>query len=553
MKWLLRPSNLVLVSVALTLGAAAVVLWPRTPEKRPALQPVVDGDQEIVWLYAATNAVAWERFVTAVNTAARRLESDRPQLGLQVNTNNAFPLNTTAVPELSMAFAGSKGRLWFRWYKLTSDHKTLNWVRALVERQPTPLAIIGGSSSDLAIEMAHNLRDQASMLPEAVRPLLLLTTATADDEARKPRSPGGPLHRIYAQRTQRFCFTNRQMAEAVTDLIWSQNDLRPDAAPVYITWWQDDPYSVDLTERFVDALRRPALQTVTSDWAGLMRFTAQGGLPFDGTSVWWGRFQPLLPVSERIISSVGLFDRPNRWEAESAKRLMEIKLNRYPGQRRPLLVMPAASQPSRRFLRALVRSAPAEARRFVVATGDALAFNTVYRDRNVAWPVQDLPFPLVFFCHRNPVDPNVGFQPENSARLGGVGDTGSPLTGTEDLLLYMDILEALVQAAAAGPGLPADAADLKQRLGRIRWWEESVRVGPSGPGQPLFDEEGNRRSGTGEHVVVLRPIVEGEQVQPKAEIEVWSWQAEGPSGKRSWRRQVRLPVDYDEASGEGGN
>ncbi len=546
MKWLFRPSHLVLVSVALTLGAGAVVLWPRAPEKKPVPQPVAESDQEIVWLYAATNAAAWERFVTAVNTAARRLESDRPNLGLQVDVRNAFPINTTGVPEIAITFARPKGRLWFRWYKLTSDHKTLDWVQVLMQRRPTPLAIIGGSSSDLAIELAHNLRDEGSVLPEAVRPLLLLTTATAD-EAR-----GGPLQGIYTGRTYRFCFTNRQMAEAVTDFIWSQNDLRPDTSPVYITWWQDDPYSVDLTQRFVDALRRPAVWTVARDWAALTRFAALGGLPLDLASVWCD-FQPAIPISERILSSVGLFDRPNRWEAESAKRLMETKLDRYPGQRRPLLVMPAASQPSRRFLRALVRNAPAEARRFVVATGDALAFNTVYRDRNVAWPVQDLPFPLVFFCHRNPVNQAVGFQPENSTRPAEVSETGSPLTGTEDLLLYMDILEALVQSAAAGSGLPRDAEELRQRFGQVRWWKEQDRVGLSVPGLLLFDDEGNRRSGTGEHVVSLRPVLQGEQVQPKAVIEVWSWQTEEASGKRAWQRQVLLSVDYDEASGEGGS
>src|SRR5437667_12910415 len=129
MKWLFRPSSLVLVSVALTLGAAAVVLWPRAPDKKPTPQPVAEGDQEIVWLYAATNAAAWERFVTAVSLAAHRLQNDQPELGLHVNTENAFPLNTTAVPELSIAFAFRKGRLWFRWYKLTSDQKTPDWVR----------------------------------------------------------------------------------------------------------------------------------------------------------------------------------------------------------------------------------------------------------------------------------------------------------------------------------------------------------------------------------------------------------------------------------------
>jgi hypothetical protein len=35
----------------------------------------------------------------------------------------------------------------FRWYKFTGDWNTQEWVEALLERRPPPLAIIGGSSS----------------------------------------------------------------------------------------------------------------------------------------------------------------------------------------------------------------------------------------------------------------------------------------------------------------------------------------------------------------------------------------------------------------------
>ena len=71
---------------------------------------------------------------------------------------------------------------------------------------------------------------------------------------------------------------------------------------------------------------------------------------------------------------------------------------------RPLLVVTGQSTPSRRFLAELVRTSPAQARRLVVATGDAVSFNTIYRDRRVTWPIQDLPFPFVFFCHYDPID-----------------------------------------------------------------------------------------------------------------------------------------------------
>jgi hypothetical protein len=548
MGWLLRPSILVAVSVVLALGAAAVALWPRAPVRRPVPHPVAEGDQEVVWLYAATNHAAWERFVTAVTTAAQRLEKSSQSPGLLVDLRNAFPAQTTAVPELSLSVAGIRGRLWFRWYKLTSEHKTQDWVRVLVNRRPAPLAVIGGNSSDLAIEMARSLREEVRELPEPDRPLLLLTTATADDEVSKPRQIGGPLNQIYPGRTYRFCFTNRQMAEAVTDFIWSQDELRPDADPLYVTWWQDDPYSVDLTERFCNALRQPAARAATRDWVAVAASRAVGGLALDLGSDWWGQFRLDTPVSEPIAFSVGTFDRPNRWEAETAQRLMRVKLSQHAGQQRPLLVIPATSIPSRRFLRALVRTAPVEARRFVVATGDSLAFNTVYRDRNVAWPIQDLPFPLVFFCHRNPVDETLGFRPESSSRPEAVSPMGSPVAGTEDLLLYVDILEALVRAAYQDGRLAADAEDLRPRLGQARWLKAAARVSFGPEGQPLFDGEGHRQSGTGEHVVYLRPTLQGVQVLPRASIAVWSWQAEGAPGNRWWRRQALLPVDYDESS-----
>src|SRR5207244_1901898 len=135
--------------VALTLLALVLVLgptWRGLPANRAVPRPVPPGDQEVVWLNAATNAVAWERFVAAI----RLLEND-PDLALQVvDDANAFPSQTITVPELAVAVRGCPGRLWFRWYKLTGDLDSGRWVQALIERDPPPLAIIGGGSSDRA-------------------------------------------------------------------------------------------------------------------------------------------------------------------------------------------------------------------------------------------------------------------------------------------------------------------------------------------------------------------------------------------------------------------
>src|SRR5438128_9792613 len=127
MKWLFRPSILVVVSAALALSATALVLWPRPLEDKAAPLPVQDGDQEIVWLYAATSPGPWERFIKGVDTVVERLQIASGDLGIQINKRSAFPSETTAVPEVVLSAQGTKGRLRFRWYKLTSDLKTQDW------------------------------------------------------------------------------------------------------------------------------------------------------------------------------------------------------------------------------------------------------------------------------------------------------------------------------------------------------------------------------------------------------------------------------------------
>src|SRR5207248_377764 len=109
----------------LAAGAAALVLWPRAPAIRAA--PLRDDEAEVVWLYPATNESSWERFVTAVSRAADRLRADYPDLDVRID-DNTFPRHTTAHPELAVTVRQGSARLLFRWYKLTSDQKTEQWV-----------------------------------------------------------------------------------------------------------------------------------------------------------------------------------------------------------------------------------------------------------------------------------------------------------------------------------------------------------------------------------------------------------------------------------------
>jgi hypothetical protein len=546
MSWFFRPSLLIVASVVLALSAAMLVFWPQTIENQAIPLPILEGDQEIVWLYSATSGAQWERFVSAIELAVRRLRTGPAPIEVDMDKEAAFPPQTTAIPEVSLSPAGATSHLRFRWYKLTSELKAQDWVRALLKRRPMPLAIIGGNSSDQAIGLAHALQDEgASPLREA-GPLLLLTTATADDEVDQSSNSAVALTSIYADRTFRFCFTNRQMAAAMVDFIWSRDDLRPDSEPVYLAYWADDPYSNDLSTRFLEALNIPEARVAGQDWAALTAFLVAGGFPLDFGGTGRRPFASAgIPISERIEYSVGSSDRPNRWEAQAADNLLKAKLTDYPTQARPLLLItPAASQSAHRFLRALARSAPSEARRFVVATGDGIPFNAVYRDRDVAWPIQDLPFSLLFFCHRNPVDASAGFVPENPQGSES-GTPTAPSPGTEDLLLNLDIVAAVTQAALKQHARTVDPTEFRQRMRETRWSVEHGLVGDETAAVPLFDADGNRRSATGEHIVYLRPASSGPQIEAKGIIEVWAWQAGMRESGPAYQRQARLEVPYD--------
>lgn len=618
MKWLLRP--LVIVVLAALVVSVLVLVFRTGPIlSRPEPRPVRAGEYEVAWLYAATNASSWERFVTAVRRAVEQLNEEQrgeregsgpphttPGFAVEV-TAATFPPRTTDIPEVALVLPGGK-RLVFRWYKLTSDWNTSSWVEALLHRNPPPLAIIGGSSSDGARDLAYDLNRVSAELPEAVRPLLLLTTATADrvppkkapaeaapertaavngDITEPEPTPGIGLNSIYPGRTFRFCFTNRQMADAVTAFLWTQDDLRPDADPVYLVRWLDDSYSGDLNEGFWRSLRGPAALLAARYWtwpagcfaSGVFPPVAGGG-PFPVDLAGHDPVCTFLLApspTQEIDSSVGSFATPNSYEAKVAGHVVDLLLGREadvlvptggalegglpptspprPLQKRPLLIVTGQSQPSRRFLRAIVRLAPDVARRLVVATGDGLSFNTVYRDGRVAWPIQDLPFKLVFFCHHNPIDAEAGFRPiePSIATVGGTpGKPNRPVTsatGTEDVLLFEDIVKTLALASTLDGGPAADASALGQRLSRAS--VEDGRINFGGLGKPLFTKTGKRSTGTGEYVVCLRPRFEEERVLPAAQITVWLREVYGP--RQSWHLcGLPLEVSYKDAWG-GGN
>ncbi|MFQ3593115.1 MAG: hypothetical protein SNJ82_07990, partial [Gemmataceae bacterium] len=281
--------------------------------------------------------------------------------------------------------------------------------------------------------------------------------------------------------------------------------------------WVDDGYSRDL---FLGYQKELEARKVESEWhllGALMRPS------FSDALIWGGL--PLMPVSSdlpiplRIETSVGTFHAPNTFEARSVRYLLEelrrpeVVVNM---PRRPLLVVTGQIGPTRRFVRELARWDPNLARRFVVASGDAISFDHVYRDRRITWPVQDLPVVLVFFSHRNPVDARAGFLAEGQPNA-----TPTTASSTASLRLYEDIIDALILAAPKAE----NAEQLRDGLAELRILRGRLTL--AAEGSLLFGPDGRRNSSTGEHVVCVRPLFIEEQSVPEALIEIWRQDPDG--------------------------
>jgi hypothetical protein len=501
--------------------------WWRGAEMANPL-PVPGGDHEIAWLHIPTSIETWENFVWGMKRA--EMAASGGPSGLHVDDSAAFPARTTAVPEVVISRDGFAGRLHVRWYKVTNYAPTDAWVKALAARNPTPLAIVGGWSSDRGRELAEAMRSQPW---PGEKPLLLMATATADSvypeedtytaDYKPPKLIG-----LY-DRSFRFCFTNRQMAKAVTDFVLTDPALRPGPAVLpgmrlmpgavggpwaMLPWlaevaspppgvaalpgmvaskpalrafaleWKDDPYSFDLSEQFREVIAEQGLRP------GRPRLEVDRiGLPF----------------------STGKFARPNPYEAHAVDLILE-KLPRR-GER-TILVLPTVTAPARRVMSALAQGTPGSARRLVAITGDGIPVNALYRDGEFAWPVRAIPIPLVLFTHTDPFDwdepgdqpPPHGYELRPPARPTDVKNS------TEDIQLFTTLSAVLTRGAFPdGTNRVVEGPDALVERFRT--------LSPT-----FFDPSGNRLTGSGEHVVVLRPTprLEGIVTYPDAVIDVYT-------------------------------
>jgi hypothetical protein len=465
-----------LLSLGIFFGARQLILGQGRGVR---ILPVPGGDQEVAWIHTSTNVSNWERFVTGIHRIPK----------ITVDDSGAFPEKTTVVPEVVLTLPDCPQKIRVRWYKLTSEISTSQIVGALAERDPPPLALVGGGSTDRALDLAKALSQRQDW--RGSRPLLLLTTATAndvllDDEPtangsvagfRKPRD----LMKVYEGFTYRFCFTNQQMANAVVDFLWHQPELKPNGTPdqptpVFVLAWDDDPYSLDLSEHFRKRLHSSG--------------------------------QPIRLVKDIVHFSVGTFDRPNRKESEFAEQILQ-DLADQPGAR-SLLVLPTVGPPARRILKTLAGEHPLIGKNLVAVNGDGIPFNLFYRDAEIAWPIRDLPIPFVFFMHQNPVAWDQS--PASPAPMG----TLLPPNSTEDVLLYSELMDRVCRSASVDGTLVPDSISLAERMRKLT--------------PDYFEEDGDRKPGSGEYIVWVRPkFLPDNRIGSHSSIEVWT--REG----KSWR------------------
>jgi hypothetical protein len=508
-----RLSWLILLSLVIAIVAAA----SRLPRFRGSSvganpRPVPSGDLEIAWLHNPTSFESWDNFVWGFKRAEMAEEGTPP--GLEVDESAAFPGRTTAVPEIVVRCKDYQGNVRIRWYKVTDEATQEAWVKALANRNPPPAAILGGWSSDRAKELADAMRD--SSWPFG-RPLLFLGTATADkvdpenDNASGDQGPS--LMSVYNP-SFRFCFTNRQMAEAVTDFVLSDPSLRPgpvDAKdsvatlPAYAVEWKDDPYSTDLSFKFREAFQR--------------RTGSKSGFP------------KLEMEVNPIPFSTGRMNRANPVEAEVADHIVN---NLPPKGERTVIVVPSVTAPTRRILRSLVQGNPLVGHRVVAVTGDGLGVNSFFRDRDFAWPVRSLPIPVVMFTHADPFawdTPGPGPTPPQGYEL-EPPKPGVARSSTEDIQLFTKLARVLTAAVhtSGARAVPVKPEELATNLRSLN--------------PAFFDKDGNRLSGRGEHIVVLRPIFPGEAPPDHPHLDALLEVYSRPSDQSGWKLLHTLQLGH---------
>jgi hypothetical protein len=533
-RYALTAILVVILGVAIYQTMLWLGVWGNFDE--PQVKALDGSDQEIALIEPATSTDDWGRLVTAIQL----LQLDWPKVNanlsvLNVDLEGAFPPLTADVPEISFSFGGSsQGKLCLRWYKISAENDAASWVRKLRARSCQPLAVLGGGTSDRAVKLAYTLRKTYGDNPAQPAPVLLLTTATSEKT-----TSGKSLINVYNGRTFRFSFTNQKMVDALLAFVqhrqppakdpeWTRNlwvgktddpSSSPKPGPMHTVTWEDERYSQDMTELFE---RNFKAKFPNSEYL------------FEG------------PISY----SLGGFIHA---APQEQARVGTLLAGSTPVKPHSMLVLPTQTVRMRRFLINLRQRSPSDARNLVVLNGDAISFNSVYRDREVVWNILDLPYSLVFFSHRNPIDHAAGFTWTKGNRAADAVPQQTT-TGTQDVLLYRDVFEAFLYAAADKGNLLSDPIQVRDRLRETCWHYPPLEPAKARvcnrlvhplDALPFFDADGNRQSHTGEHIVWVKPNFTDDRVDLVSKVSVWAMHPDKNGG--AWRLVEAVDATYNQS------
>src|SRR5262249_13912530 len=143
------------------------------------------------------------------------------------------------------------------------------------------------------------------------------------------------------------------------------------------------------------------------------------------------------------------------------------------------------------------------------------------------------------FCHQNPVA-----WAETAAETAAAAANLEP-SGTDDELLNADIIGTLVEAAF---GLPQRIAGAKAppagpAATALQTNSQELNSDIKRRRADYFRADGNRKGGSGEYLVCLRPIIQDGLVMPEAILEVWQRGSTGEDHK-FWRRIFHRLIYY---------
>lgn len=464
------------------------------PESVPA------GSHEIAWLAPSNSSVAWQRFIEAV----LYFSSSNCGQDLSIDWQDAFPSNPKSIPAIKFTWK-SRALLW-RWYRTEDDYEIAG---KLISRKPQPIAIIGGASTEAAKKLAHAISKSGSS-NQLDKPVLLLTTASANYLSSNNGKPNErkKLMDLNKGLTFRFGFSNHQMVALIFDFLKQQSTWSGPLPAPWIMRWADDPYATDLEE------------AIESAWKTI---PDNEKLPKE------------FPQIISIQSSVGGLQRPNSDELLAASSFASRAIVNSNAEGN-WLALCGQLFPSRRLLKTLAQITDSRLQGFTVIAGDTIGFNTIYRDWEELWPVKDLPFSVVFFCHQNPVSSEFGFKPSPTA------DEKNLASGTDDLLLNRDLIQTLTEAWR-NIGEADNSATLAGVIRDIKYLPDGPRLGPiEAKFCSLFDIDGNRNSGSGEHIVTLSPTRLPRDMRKGGQVEVWSTKGLSDSTRFSRIKQLSQPV-----------